>query len=190
MAKDPLGWIIFTPADETRGKFIGDLAQAVRLTYRAVVEAGLRNPEDNFDPADYFGYVLPLVIPTNRNGQTQANVFGFGLVHKDKRPIFDGDHKGRNAHHMPLQDVLDASVRLVCIDAEDIIKSNLDFPMKLFQHKKWQGLKGWMGGEMSVPNQGSLIRFITKFLLTVPVMTEDKAADAAADLIKKFRGGN
>lgn len=190
MSKDPLSWIIFSPENEHIGKFIFDIAQAVRLSYRGVVEAGLRNPETDFDPSEYFGYMLPIVIPSPRPDKDKATVFAFGLAHKDKRPVFNGDHAGKKAHLMSPQEVIDASLRLVAIDAEYLVKSEGNFPMTLYQSKKWVGMNGWMGGEMKVPNEGALIRFITKYLLTTPAMTDEKAAVHAQDLIKKFQGGN
>jgi hypothetical protein len=190
MAKDPLGWIIFKPENEETGKFIFNIAQAVRLSYRSVVEAGLRNPEADFDPGDYFGYMLPLVIPSPRPDKDMAHVYAFGLAHKDQRPAFDGDSAGKNAHLMSLQEVINASIRLVALDTEDVYNSGGNFPITVHQSKKWTGLKGWMGGQMKVPDEGSLVRFITKYLLMTPVMTDDKAALYAQDLIKKFQGGN
>jgi hypothetical protein len=165
---------------------------AIRLQYRLIVESGLRNPEENFDPSDYFGYCLPMMIPTNDAEVSDKMVptIAFGLVHIKDYGVFESRGGIENAHLIPQGEIRAVTLRMFAFEHEDWMRSNYKFPAKINWYRCWTGMKGWIKGAARFHSIASLERHVVKNLLMTPVITEDKAAQATADLLKKFQGGN
>lgn len=191
MAKEPHGWIIFTPArEEDKSNLFTSLAQDARLTYRAVIDAGLRNPETDFDPADYFGYFLPMNVPSGREDKPMVQTFAFGIVHiKDRSAFEDESGSARNAHLIPANKILAVSKRTICYEIEDFFKTGFRFPATVHQYKTWDGFSGWMGSSLKFSSAHSVVRNTIRFLLMTPPMTDESVKNVTDDLIKKIQGG-
>lgn len=187
-------WLIFTPGSEERHRHVSLLyiaAQELRLCYRGVVAAGLRNPETGFNPADYFGYMLPTKIGSNPlNGpEEHRTAFTFGLMHIDRKldhfpPDEKFDHTKVDGYRLRK-----ASLRWIAYDAESLVKAADRFPIKVRHYKSWEGHERLISGLLEYRSHGQFTHRTLNFLLQPPGFSEQEVEQTAANLIKKLRSG-
>lgn len=179
---EPHDWYLFRAApDEDKDGFFTGLSQNVSLLYRLVVSAGLRNPEMGFNPADYFGYFLPVNVDGNQ-------LFAFGLIDIRNRTLLENAvGAGSSTAGLSWATLRDNSLRVVCYSIADFFEADFRFPMKLHQHRTWRGLSRWLSITSTVGSRDRLTRDIVRFLLTTPVATDASVKDATDNLFERLR---
>lgn len=196
---EPHSWIIWKPStltgDEENFKhvtMVSNIAQAVRLNYRNIVIAGLRNPETGFNPADYFGFMFPLMLPrgtVENPKEGKITALTFGLMHIDFKSEFfpKGIEKFDPADVNDL--AIQKSLRWIGYDLTELTKADT-FPYKLRYYKTWQEYQRILTGTMSIGAPHQFIHRTLDHLLNPPGFSEQAVDESTQDLMKKLRGGN
>lgn len=184
-------WIMFIPQGQENNQPLRDFMRQVRMTYHMIANSGLRNPETDFNPRDYFGYCLPMTVPASADAsEPRLDTLCFGLVHVKDRAVFGGDLNERNAHLVAQADIRAVSLRIFGFEEQVLIDNITTYPMSVRWFRCWAGMRGWHGGKAQFGSETALVRSVVNQLISPSGFTDQEATDAATELLKKFRGGN
>ncbi len=192
---EPHGWIIFSPAKEPFHRHVHGLCimgEDVRITYRDIVTAGLRNPEADFNPADYFGYMFPMPMPRTSDTEPPTPsrmAMVFGLMHIDRRDDFFPPGERFDPTSTNGSDIRKASLRWIGYDLGELVAAE-GYPIRVRYYKNWQGHTRLLTGTVQYRRPTQFVQRTLTHLLNPPGFSEAAVEQSATDLLTRLRSGN